>query len=86
MQSINSLFSNLWTYIVTHKWSKDILRGNILFISLVIIYDLCHFQLAIITGGSSLNFGLFSTSVTFLNYFLIYFSDPKIEEAGNQAS
>ncbi len=40
MQSISNLFNNLWTYILAHKWSKDILRGNILFISLIIIYDL----------------------------------------------
>lgn len=48
MQSINNFLSQLWTYIITHKWSKDILRGNILFIFLVVLYNLCHFQLAII--------------------------------------
>lgn len=51
MQNTNNLFNKLWTYTVTHKWSKDIFRGNILFIFLVLLYDLLHFQLAIITWG-----------------------------------
>ncbi|WP_102168385.1 hypothetical protein [Gardnerella vaginalis] len=73
MQSINSLFSNLWTYIVTHKWSKDILRGNILFISLVIIYDLCHFQLAIITWGIFFKFWIILNICYLFKLFLDLF-------------
>ena len=73
MQSINSLFSNLWTYIVTHKWSKDILRGNILFISLVIIYDLCHFQLEIITWGIFFKFWIILNICYLFKLFLDLF-------------
>lgn len=48
MQNVNNALTRFWTYIISHKWSKDILRGNILFICLVILYDLFHFHLAII--------------------------------------
>ncbi len=51
MQSTKNLFNKVWTYTISHKWSKDILRGNVLYIFLVIIYDLFHFQLAIISWG-----------------------------------
>ena len=37
-----------WNYIIYHHWSKDILRANILYIFLVIVYNLCHFSLTII--------------------------------------
>lgn len=40
MTSFFSFISNIWSYTINHKWSKDILRANILFILLVIIYDL----------------------------------------------
>lgn len=40
MTSFFSFISNIWSYTISHKWSKDILRANILFILLVIIYDL----------------------------------------------
>lgn len=39
---------NLGQYIVSHKWSKDILRGNFLYIILAIFYDLLHFNLSVI--------------------------------------
>lgn len=39
------MINNIWNYIITHKWSKDILRANILFIALVIIYNIFHFNL-----------------------------------------
>lgn len=58
MQNMINFFNNIWTYIITHRWSKDILRGNLLFILLVILYDLCHFQLASITWGIFLKFWL----------------------------
>jgi hypothetical protein len=48
MTSFFSFISNIWSYTISHKWSKDILRANILFILLVIIYDLFHFSLKII--------------------------------------
>lgn len=34
-----------WEYIVSHKWSKDILRANLLFVVLVVLYNIFHFQL-----------------------------------------
>ncbi|MBB1079638.1 hypothetical protein H5S09_07145 [Limosilactobacillus sp. STM2_1] len=43
-----SVLINTWHYTINHKWSKDILRANILFILLVIIYDFMHFSLKII--------------------------------------
>ncbi|QDK47757.1 hypothetical protein DPH67_00915 [Limosilactobacillus reuteri] len=48
MTSFFSFISNIWSYIINHKWSKDILRANILFILLVIIYDLFHFSLNVV--------------------------------------
>lgn len=48
MTAIFAVLKNTWHYIINHKWSKDILRANILFILLVIIYDLIHFSLKII--------------------------------------
>lgn len=51
MQSTKSLFNKAWAYTISHKWSKDILRGNVLYIFLVILYDLFHFQLATISWG-----------------------------------
>lgn len=50
MQSISGTiqyyFRRVWKYIRTHRWSMDILRANILFIALVILYQLLHFHLA----------------------------------------
>ncbi|MCH3921848.1 hypothetical protein [Limosilactobacillus sp.] len=39
------MLKRCWDYIVSHKWSKDILRANLLFIALVICYNLFHFHL-----------------------------------------
>ncbi len=39
------MIKSAWNYIVSHKWSKDILRANLLYIVLVICYDLVHFSL-----------------------------------------
>lgn len=48
MSRFFNILSNTWYYIINHKWSKDILRANLFFIFLVIIYDLCHFSLKVI--------------------------------------
>ena len=39
------MINHSWNYIISHKWSKDILRANLLFVFLVILYNLFHFQL-----------------------------------------
>lgn len=39
------MIKNIWIYIVDHKWSKDILRANLLFIVLVLFYNLFRFHL-----------------------------------------
>lgn len=39
------MVNNIWNYIINHKWSKDILRANILFIVLVLLYNIFHFKL-----------------------------------------
>ena len=39
------MIKNIWIYIVDHKWSKDILRANLLFMVLVLIYNLFRFHL-----------------------------------------
>lgn len=39
------MIKNIWNYAISHKWSKDILRANFLYIVLVIIYDIFHFHL-----------------------------------------
>lgn len=51
MQSIINRCQLIWNYIINHKWSKDILRANCLFVLLIIIYQLCHFHLAAIHGA-----------------------------------
>lgn len=35
----------IWNYIINHKWSKDILRANFLYLLLMVIYALLHFHL-----------------------------------------
>lgn len=51
MQPIITRCQDIWSYIINHKWSKDILRGNCLFLLLIILYQLCHFHLAPIHGA-----------------------------------
>lgn len=41
----------IWGYIVTHKWSKDILRANLFYFVLVALYDLLHFSLRPVSWG-----------------------------------
>ncbi|MGN1279246.1 MAG: hypothetical protein ACI4T4_01030 [Limosilactobacillus sp.] len=48
MESILNYPRKCWNYIIHHHWSKDILRANLLYIFLVVVYNLCHFSLAII--------------------------------------
>ncbi|HJA21226.1 hypothetical protein [Limosilactobacillus panis] len=44
----------IWRYIVTHKWSKDILRANLLYILLIILFDLLfHFGLRPVGWGAA---------------------------------
>lgn len=45
-ESIQYYTETIWGYISTHHWSMDILRANILFIALVILYQILHFHLA----------------------------------------
>lgn len=49
MTTVVSALTNAWRYVINHKWSKDILRANLLFVLLVIMYNLCHFSLKIIS-------------------------------------
>lgn len=37
--------NQLWQYIISHKWSNDLLRANLLFLILVLLYSLFHFSL-----------------------------------------
>ncbi|MBD5806265.1 hypothetical protein EAI26_07945 [Lactobacillus sp. 0.1XD8-4] len=60
------MLKNTWHYIINHKWSKDILRANILFILLVIIYDFFHFSLKII------NWYIFFKVLILLNICLFF--------------
>lgn len=39
------MLNHIWNYIISHKWSKDILRANLLFVLLIGLYNLLHFQL-----------------------------------------
>lgn len=48
MENILSYPRRCWTYIIHHHWSKDILRANLFYVLLVIVYNLCHFSLAAI--------------------------------------
>lgn len=34
-----------WDYILDHYWAKDILRANLLYLILVILFNLLHFQM-----------------------------------------
>lgn len=59
------MIKHFWDYIINHKWSKDILRANILFIILVILYDLFHFSL------KSISFGFFFRTLLLMNLCLV---------------
>ncbi len=37
--------NQLWQYIISHKWSKDLYRANLLFVVLILLYNLFHFSL-----------------------------------------
>lgn len=43
----------IWTYIINHKWSKDILRANLFYILLVVVFDLIRFGLRPIGWGAA---------------------------------
>lgn len=58
---MKTYLANFWNYIMTHLWAKDIFRANILFITLVIIYDLFHFSL------QPIHWGLFLRMLILLN-------------------
>lgn len=45
MSYIFNYLGKCWNYIVHHYWSKDILRANILYVFLVLIYEMVHFSL-----------------------------------------
>lgn len=45
------MWYNIWEYVWTTRWSKDLLRANVLFIVLVLIYQLFHFRLQMIGVG-----------------------------------
>lgn len=48
MANLLNYFRRCWNYIIHHRWSKDILRANLFYIFLVVVYNLCHFSLAVI--------------------------------------
>lgn len=50
-----------WQYILKHHWTKDILRANILYIVLTIIFNLFHFNL------QPIHFGMFFRILILLN-------------------
>lgn len=39
------MLKQIWHYAIYHKWSKDILRANLFYVVLVILYNLLHFKL-----------------------------------------
>lgn len=67
---MRTFFSNTWTYIITHKWSKDILRANLLFIILVLLYEFFHFSLKIITWAQFFKFFLLLNLCLFFKFLL----------------
>ena len=44
MTAVFSFIANMWSYTINHKWSKDILRANILFIRQIAINNLNKFN------------------------------------------
>ncbi|EEW54551.1 hypothetical protein HMPREF0494_0293 [Limosilactobacillus antri DSM 16041] len=42
---MGTMLKKIWVYTINHKWSKDILRANLLYLLLVLIYNLFHFRL-----------------------------------------
>lgn len=70
MSKIFSILSDIWHYIINHKWSKDILRADILFILLVIIYDFIHFSLKIISWHIFVKMFLLLNLCLFFKFFL----------------
>lgn len=43
MANLLNYFRRCWNYIIHHRWSKDILRANLFYIFLVVVYNLCLF-------------------------------------------
>ncbi|QZN92855.1 hypothetical protein KZE55_08860 [Limosilactobacillus panis] len=61
---------HIWEYIVHHKWSKDILRANLLYIVLVLLYELCHFGLKPVSLGAGIKMWLLMNLCLFFKLVL----------------
>lgn len=58
--------TNIINYINSHKRAKDILRANILFTFLTIIFNLCHFSL------KGINLRIFIKTILLMNLCLVF--------------
>ncbi|WP_367333423.1 hypothetical protein [Limosilactobacillus sp.] len=61
---------HIWEYIVHHKWSKDTLRANLLYIVLVLLYELCHFGLKPVSWGAGVKMWLLMNLCLFFKLVL----------------
>ncbi len=64
------MLQRCWNYIIKHKWSKDILRANLLFIVLTFLYNLLHFSLKPISLHFFLKIFLLMNLCLAINTFL----------------
>lgn len=58
------MVKQIWYYTINHKWSKDILRANFLFILLVLLYNLVHLH------TKTINFHIFISELVLMNICL----------------
>lgn len=66
MQRVKSV----WTYIINHKWSKDILRANLFYVLLVVVFDLIRFGLRPIGWGVAIKLWLLMNLCLFFKLVL----------------
>lgn len=59
------MIKKIWDYTISHKWSKNILRANLLYLLLVLVYNLVHFHL------QPISWHLFSKAFLLMNLCLI---------------
>lgn len=59
------MIKRLWNYLLSHTWSKDFLRANLLFIVLVLVYNVIHFRL------NPINFHFFIRALLLMNICLV---------------
>lgn len=64
------MLNHVWHYVISHKWSKDILRANLLFVFLIVLYNLLRFHLKPVSFHFFIKFLLLMNLCLIINMFL----------------